>query len=89
MFEWDEEKRISDLHKHGIDFLRAKELWNGPVVETVSPQSQHNEERIIAIGLAAGRCIAVIYTWRNGSRRLISARRARKNEQEVYEHRTR
>ena len=85
MFEWDEEKRALNLKKHGIDFLAAKELWNGPVLEAPSPQTQHNEERIIAVGNIEGRCIAVIYTWRGNNRRLISARKARNNEQEAYE----
>ena len=85
MFEWDDEKRTLNLDKHGIDSIAAKELWSGPVLEAASPQTQHNEERIIAIGKIEGRCIAVIYTWRDGNRRLISARKARNNEQEAYE----
>ena len=85
MFEWDEEKRALNLDKHGIDFIDAKELWSGAVLEAVSPQTQHNEERIVAIGKIEGRCIAVIYTWRGDNRRLISARKARRNEQQAYE----
>lgn len=85
MFEWDEEKRALNLQKHGIDFLAAKELWSGPVLEAPSSQTRHSEERIIAVGKIEGRCIAVIYTWRGGNRRLISARKARNNEQEAYE----
>lgn len=85
MFEWDEDKRRKNLEKHGIDFIRAKEIWNGPVVEGPSPQTGHQEERIIAIGRLEHRCITVIYTWRGENRRLISARKARKYEQAHYE----
>jgi uncharacterized DUF497 family protein len=84
LFEWDNDKRLQNLEKHGIDFIAARELWSGPVLEAPSPRTQHREERIIAIGKIYGRCIAVVYTWRNGNRRLISARKARKNEQEAY-----
>ena len=85
MFEWDEDKRVLNLKKHGIDFIAAQELWSGPVLEASSAQACHDEERIIAVGKIDGRCIAVIYTWRGDNRHLISARKARKNEQEAYE----
>ena len=84
MFEWDEAKRQSNLNKHGLDFIDAKEIWSGAVVELPSPQGQHSEERIIAIGRLRNRCITVIYTWRGDNRRLISARKAGKNEQKRY-----
>ena len=86
MFECDEQKRVLNIERHGIDFIRAKELWHGRVLEMVSPQSQHNEQRVIAIGKVQGQCIAMIYTWRGHKRRLISARRARKNERKAYYH---
>jgi hypothetical protein len=85
VFEWDEEKRQSNLRKHGLDFIDAKEIWLGAVIELPSRQGQHEEERIIAIGRLHNRCIAVIYTWRGDNRRLISARRAGKNEQKCYD----
>ncbi|ADJ29229.1 BrnT family toxin [Nitrosococcus watsonii] len=80
MFEWHEEKRQRNLDKHGLDFLDFKEIWQGPVVEIFSSQAGHSEARIIAIGMLDDRCITVIYTWREEKRRLISARKARKNE---------
>jgi uncharacterized DUF497 family protein len=84
VFEWDEEKRIVNLEKHGIDFMRAKEIWLSPVLEMRSKQ-EHGEDRFIAIGTSNNVLIAVIYTWRDDNRRLISARKARKNEQKNYE----
>ena len=84
MFEWDEEKREINIQKHGIDFLQAKEIWLHPVLEMRSKQD-HGEDRYIAIGKTEGVTIAVIYTWRDQARRLISARKARKNEQKGYE----
>ena len=84
MYEWDNNKNENNITKHGIDFIDAKEIWQGVVVEVFSPQTQHNEKRIIAIGLYKRRYITVIYTWREENKRLISARKARKNEQEYY-----
>ncbi len=37
-FDWDEKERQTNLAKHGIDFVRAKEIWEGPVLEIPSPQ---------------------------------------------------
>lgn len=88
MYEWDEEKRRINIEKHGVDFIRAKEIWQGPVLELPSPQTHHGESRILAIGMIERYCITVIYTWRGENRRLISARKARKNEQAHYEKRT-
>ncbi|HAV64750.1 MAG TPA: BrnT family toxin [Verrucomicrobiales bacterium] len=85
MYEWDEDKRLTNIEKHAIDFVRAKEIWTGPVLEIQSPQSEHGEERILAIGMVDDRCITVVYTWRGDNRRLISARKARKDEQAHYE----
>ena len=85
MFEWDEAKRAANIAKHGIDFIRAKEIWQGPVLEMPSPQSGHSENRFLAIGVTGGLHITVIYTWRGANRRIISAIKARGNERRYYE----
>lgn len=81
-FEWDEAKRQRALVERGIDFERAKEIWQGTVLEVPS-RKQTNERRFFAIGEVDGRVITGIYTWR-GERRLITARRARRHEAENY-----
>jgi len=83
-FEWDVEKNEANLKNHGIDFEGAKTIWNGRVVEVQSSQSHHGEIRYLAIGLYKGREITVVYTMRGEKIRIISARRARKNERELY-----
>ena len=84
-FEWDEEKRHQNIRKHGIDFLKAKTIWCGDVVEYISLQDYHGEERWMAMGELNGDFVTVVFTWRGVSRRLISARKARRYEQEDYE----
>jgi len=84
-FDWDEKKRQTNMDKHKIDFVDAKEIWEGPVIEIPSGQTHHSEGRYIALGLVDGEAIAVIYTWRRGQRRIISARKARKYEKTLYE----
>ena len=84
-FEWDENKRQRNIRNHGIDFERAKEIWQGSVLEVPSSQTRHGEERFLATGLSAGRLITVVFTWRGTNRRLISARVARQHEGENYQ----
>ena len=81
-FEWDEKKRTRNLAKHGIDFEDATEVFYGEAL--VSRSNRKNEERWIALGEVEGRIIAVVYTWRKSALRLISARRASKNEATEY-----
>jgi uncharacterized protein len=85
LFEWHEPKRQSNLVQHGIDFVEAKEIWQGEVLEVPSEQDEHGEQRYIAYGVVEGRIIAVVFTWRGTVRRLISARRARTHERRHYQ----
>jgi len=68
-FEWDENKRIGNLDKHGIDFEDASELFYGPVI--VRRSNRNSEERWIAIGRARDRIVSVIFTRRNDLIRII------------------
>lgn len=81
-FEWDENKRQVNLEKHGIDFLDAAAALMQPRLEIRSDRGQ--EIRTLAICPTSLRLIAVIYTMRGETFRIISARAARKNEQEAY-----
>lgn len=83
-FEWDERKRAANIAKHGVDFLRASLIFNGPVLETADDQEDYGEERMIALGMASGTVYRVVYTFRRSRIRIISAWKASKNEQEIY-----
>ncbi len=81
-FEWDERNRLSNIEKHGIDFIRARLIFDGPVI--VKRSSHSEEERWIATGRVHGRYVTVIYAIRGRARRLISARKARDEEKKQY-----
>lgn len=83
LFEWDNAKRLRNFAKHSIDFEDAIRIWEQAVLETPSRRA-HSEPRFLAVGMLDGRIITVVFTWRGGRRRLISARRARPHEQEDY-----
>jgi uncharacterized DUF497 family protein len=79
MFEWDENKRRSNLAKHGIDFLAACTVFDGRAAYTfATPRPE--EPRWATVGLVEGRCITVVWTPRGHRKRLISARRSRDEE---------
>lgn len=80
--EWNEEKAASNRRKHGIDFDDAVEIFYGPSL--LRRSDRNAEERWLAIGEAEGRVVAVVFTWRGDTLRIISARRARRNEKRTY-----
>lgn len=81
-FEWDPAKNESNLEKHGIDFEDAIGIFASPIVLFRSDRG--GEVRWVAVGMLEGREIAVVYSIRDERYRIISARRARKNEREAY-----
>jgi uncharacterized protein len=82
-FEWDEDKRAGNVARHGIDFLRAGLLFDGrPVVTRASPRG--DEARWMSTGLIDDTYVTVVWTWRVGRIRLISARRARHGEEKEH-----
>jgi uncharacterized DUF497 family protein len=83
-FEWDDDKNRRNIEKHGIDFDDAVEIFDSPVL--LYRSDRNHEERWVAIGKSTDHVIAVIFTRRNDTIRIISARSARKNEKESYRH---
>jgi uncharacterized DUF497 family protein len=84
-FEWDEQKREANLAKHGVDFRRMVTLFEGDnFVEIEDDREDYGETRLTVLGEIDGRIYAVAYTWREGKRRIISARRANDREQRKY-----
>lgn len=83
VFEWDETKRMLNLDKHGIDFVDAVAIFHDPnriELETV----RHGEIRYQAIASVNNIVLLIVYTIRNKVKRIISARRASKNERKAY-----
>ena len=83
IFEWDDDKNHSNQTKHGIDFDTAKVLWDDASrVEIQSPYPL--ESRSILIGKIDRKLWTAIFTKRESAVRIISVRRARKQEAELY-----
>ena len=83
-FEYDEHKSAANAAKHGIGFDQAQALWFDPDL-LVIPARTGDEPRSLAIGRIRGRHWAAVFTPRGENLRIISVRRARKEEVELYE----
>ncbi len=83
-FEWDEQKRLSNLQKHGIDFVRACQIFDSYTVEFEDNRYDYGEYRYISIGETNGQILTVTYTYRGDTIRLISARKATRYERNIY-----
>lgn len=84
LFEYDPSKSVANKAKHGIDFEEAKALWADPWLLEV-PAKTEGEPRFLVIGQIDGRHWAAIWTPRGAAVRIISVRRARKEEIGYYE----
>ena len=83
-FEWDGQKRQVNIKKHGIDFIDIPGLFDGDIVILPDERFNYGEPRFIAIGILQNQVIVVAYTERGENTRIISARKATKNEQSYY-----
>lgn len=81
-FDWDEKKNELNRVKHGIDFDDAIEIFYGPII--LRRSERNNEERWLAVGKSHDRIMSVIFTYRAGLIRIISARHPRRNEERAY-----
>ena len=84
VFEFDDNKSISNREKHGVDFDQAQQLWDDPDLLEVMANSE-TEERRLVIGRMRGRHWSAVITMRNGAIRIISVRRSRSKEIALYE----
>jgi hypothetical protein len=84
-FEWDEAKRSANLDKHGIDFVDAQEMFEGPMLMAPDTRTEYGETRQIGFGFIRGRLMAVVFTERGPDTiRIISMRKANQREKAHY-----
>ncbi len=83
-FEWDENKNLSNIEKHGIDFNDAIYIFDKQIISKEDIRKDYKEKRWIAIGLLNEHIVVIIYTIRNKSIRIISVRLANRNEKNRY-----
>jgi uncharacterized DUF497 family protein len=85
-FEWDEQKNRANIHKHGLDFADAWEIFTMPMLAALDDREDYGEDRWIAIGMLKSRIVVVVYIELDQDTiRIISLRKALSNERKQYE----
>jgi len=87
IFEWDPQKAKSNLKKHGVSFEEASTAFQDILSLTIDdPLHSIDEERVVLIGMSnKNRLLVVVHAEREDNIRIISARKATKEERESYE----
>ena len=87
-FSWDTRKSNRNLRERGFDFEFATQIFDSSTLERVDSRRDYGERRVVALGLARGVVLTVIYTDRAEAgeinRRIISARKSNSREREAY-----
>lgn len=83
-FVWDEAKRRTNLTRHGIDFLDVPQVFDGLTLDLVDNRYDYGEKRFFTVGLLNGEVVAIGYKQSSDLIRLITARRASRNEEIKY-----
>ena len=88
LFVWDEKKARENLEKHKISFEEAQTVFSDPNARMIfDTEHSFDEERFILLGISSGlRLLIVCHSYRENNMviRIISARKATKNEQKQY-----
>jgi uncharacterized DUF497 family protein len=88
-FEWDEQKAKTNAKKHGVSFDEAKSVFYDTNARLIpDPDHSDNEDRFVLLGMSERpRILVVCHCYRENDLiiRLISARKATRDEQKTYE----
>lgn len=82
---WDEGKRRTTLAERGLDFADAEQVFDDRYFTRVDDRHNYGEPRFITVGWLRGRFVVIVWTPRDGERRIISMRYGHDREKERYE----
>jgi uncharacterized protein len=86
-YEWDEAKNRKNVAKHGLSFEDAELVFTGSCITFEDDRFAYGEERLITLGLLAGRLVVIAHSPRDDGTRIISMRKGNRREQEIYQER--
>jgi uncharacterized protein len=81
---FDPAKRERNLAKHGLDLVDAGEVLGGFCLDIVDDRKDYGEDRWFSVGMLRGEAVVCVWTERDGEARVMSLRKADKDEQEDY-----
>jgi len=82
--EWDEKKNRANFIKHGLYFEDAALVFSGPCLTFSDTRFDYGEQRLVTLGVLAGRLVVIAHAPRSGGTRIISMRKGNRREQAIY-----
>ena len=84
--EWDENKNEANIQRHGIDFEDAHIIFSHPMLIKEDTRKDYGKKRMVGLGLLHNDVVVVtVFTRRITAIRVISIRRANRNERKIYQ----
>ena len=81
-YDWDEAKRLSNIEKHGVDFVSSEDFeWDAAFIRA---SQSSNEPRLVALGPIDDRLHVLVFSIETRTVRIISLRKANKREVLLY-----
>jgi len=82
--KWDERKRRTNLRQHGLDFVDAEQIFKSETLTIIDDRFDYDEIRYVSFGMLQDIVVAVVYTETDETIRVISLRKATRNEEREY-----
>jgi uncharacterized protein len=83
-FTWSETKRAANIKTHGLDFVDAPRVFEGLTFTFEDDRFSYGEQRFVTLGLLAGIPVSIVHTETDHEIRIISFRKATKNEANIF-----
>ena len=83
-FLWNETKRVLNLNQHGLDFVDAQRVFDGPTYTYEDDRFDYSEQRFVTLGVLGGIVVSIVHTETPRQIRVISFRKATRHEQAIY-----
>lgn len=84
-FEWDDNKNETNIRRHGIDFHDATLIFEHSMLIKPDTRKDYGERRLVGLGMLFEVVIVIVFTKRGNAIRVISIRRANRNERKIYQ----
>ena len=83
-FTWHEPKRLANLKKHGVDFVFAERVFEGPTFTFEDTREDYRERRWVTLGLSGLKVMVIVHTESEDEIHVISMREATNDEQLLF-----
>lgn len=84
MATWDERKRLSNINRHGLDFVGCEAVWDEFTIAREDIRQAYGELRLVTFGRLNRQVVVLVYTERRRGPDIISLRKAEKYEARYY-----